>query len=116
VQPGHDGPDRDIEDLRRIGIAEIADIDEDEHVAEIVRHLRERGHRIILGEPPVDPLLICFARLLELVVEEVSPSSGCWSGERWMRRPRSMFRFGGCEATTRRFVPGWYDCQERCFA
>ena len=71
MQAGHHGPDRNVEDLRRIGIAEVADVDEHQHVAEVVRHLRERRDGVVLGKPAVDPLLVRLARFLELVVEEV---------------------------------------------
>ena len=38
----HDGADRDVEDLGRVGIAEVPEIDEDDDVAEIVRERCER--------------------------------------------------------------------------
>src|SRR2546426_3118826 len=71
MQAGHHGPDRNVEDLGGIGVAEVADVDEHEHVAEVVRDLRQRSDGIVLGEPPVDTFLVRLAGLLELVVEEV---------------------------------------------
>ena len=48
MQTGHDGADRDVEDLGRVLVGEVADIDEDEHVPEIVRHGGEGvDHRIL---------------------------------------------------------------------
>ena len=37
MKAGHDRADRDVEDLRRIGVGEVADVDEDDHVAKVVR-------------------------------------------------------------------------------
>ena len=42
VQSAHHGADRDVEDLRRVRVAEVADVDQHEHVTKVVRHLRER--------------------------------------------------------------------------
>ena len=39
VQPRHHRADRDVEDLGRVRVAEVAEIDKHEHVAEVVRHL-----------------------------------------------------------------------------
>ena len=44
MQAGHDRPHRDVEDLRGIGVAEVADVDQHDHVAEVVRHVGERLH------------------------------------------------------------------------
>ena len=56
------------------GVAEVADVDEHDHVPEVVRHGRERRHDVVLREPLVDALLVdvrLARRLLEAVVEEV---------------------------------------------
>jgi len=41
MKTGHDGADRDVEDLRGIGVREVAEVDEHEHVAEVVRDFGE---------------------------------------------------------------------------
>ena len=74
MQPRHDGPDRDVEDLRRVRVGEVADVDQDDHVAEVVRHLRRARRTIaVLRQPLVDALLVGDRPpgLLELVDEEV---------------------------------------------
>src|SRR6185503_8539547 len=68
----HDGADRDVQDLRRLRVAEVRDVDEDEHVSKVVRHARERLSDVVLGEPLEDALLVGLARRrLEPVVENV---------------------------------------------
>ena len=74
MEPRHDGAHRDVEDLGRVGVAELADVDEDDDVAEVVRQLGERADDVVLREPLDDALLV--ERLLalggrELVGEEV---------------------------------------------
>ena len=74
MQPGHDGADRDVEDLGGVGVAELAEVDEDDDVAEVVRERGERVDDAALREPLDDALLV--ERLLaldrgELVREEV---------------------------------------------
>ena len=67
----HDGADRDVEDLRGLRVAELADVDEDEHVAEVVRHRRERLGDVVLREPLENALLVALVGRVEAVVEEV---------------------------------------------
>src|SRR5215210_1870522 len=73
VQPRHDCSDRDVEDLRGLGVAEVADVHEHDHVAEVVRDRCERVHDRVLGEPLVDALLVrdLAAGVLELLEEVV---------------------------------------------
>src|SRR5947209_830438 len=74
VQTRHHGTDRDVEDLRRVLVAEVADVDEHDRVAEVMRHRRERSDRVVLRESLDHALLVRVRlprRLLELVVEEV---------------------------------------------
>src|SRR5919205_522526 len=54
-------------------IAEVADVDQYEYVAEIVRNGRERAHDVVLRETLDDALLVGDAAvgLRQLVVEEV---------------------------------------------
>ena len=88
MQAGHDGADRDVEDLRRVRVGEVADVDEHEHVAEVVRHLGERLDDVVLREPLDDALLVgrLALRLLELVREVVValPRAAASSGVRWI--------------------------------
>ena len=58
MQARHDGADRDVEDLRGVGVAELAQVDEDDDVAEIVRELGERVDDTALREPLDDLLLV----------------------------------------------------------
>ena len=51
MEAGHDGADRDVEDLRRVLVGEVADVDEHDHVAEVVRHGRERRDDVVLRQP-----------------------------------------------------------------
>ena len=119
MQTRHHGADRDVEDLRRVGVAEVADVDEHDHVAEVVRHLGERGDDVVLREPLDDPLLVRARRrrrLRELVVEEVVALLQRLRrrGARCARRPRSMLRFVRMRSSqARRFVPGVYERQLR---
>src|SRR5215210_722708 len=73
VQPRHDCSDRDIEDLRGLGVAEVADVHEHDHVAEVVWDRGQRVHDRVLGEPLVDALLVrdLAAGVLELLEEVV---------------------------------------------
>ena len=50
-----------VEDLRRVGVAEVADVHEHDHVPEVVRDGRRAPHDVVLGEPLVDPLLVDVA-------------------------------------------------------
>ena len=61
VQAGHDGADRDVEDLRRLLVGEVADVDEHDDVAEVVRHVRRGRRRSVLREPLDDALLVVGA-------------------------------------------------------
>ena len=47
MQTGHDRPDRDVEDLRRVGVGEVADVDVHDHVAEVVGHGGERADVVL---------------------------------------------------------------------
>ena len=49
MKAGHDGAYRDVENLCRIGVGEVADVDEDDHVAKVVRHGRQRADDVVLG-------------------------------------------------------------------
>ncbi len=72
MQPGHHGADRDAENLCSILVAEVADVDEHDHVAEVVRHLGQRGDDVVLREPFDDTILVGRAvGLRELVVQVV---------------------------------------------
>src|SRR4051794_24873139 len=73
VQPRHDRSDRNIEDLRRFGIAEVPDVDEDDHVAEVVWARGESVQDRVLREALVAPLLVrdLAAGVLELLEEVV---------------------------------------------
>ena len=66
----HDGADRNVENLRRLGVGEVADVDQDDDVPEVVRDLRQRLGDVILREPVEDALLLGLAgRRLDPVVE-----------------------------------------------
>src|SRR5581483_3411824 len=74
MQPRHHGSDRDVEDLRRLRIRELADVDEDDDVAKVVRHFGKRLDDRVLREPLDHAVLVGILvaeRRLELVVEEV---------------------------------------------
>ena len=73
MQTRHHCPDRNVQDLGRVRIREVADVDEDDDVAEIVRHLGQRGHDVVLRQALDDPFLVIapLAGGFELVVEEV---------------------------------------------
>ena len=58
MQPGHDGADRDVEDLCGVRVAELAEVDEHDHVAEVVRQVGERVDDASLREPLDDLLLL----------------------------------------------------------
>ena len=64
MQPRHHGTDRDVEDLGRLRVAELADVDEHDDVAEVVRDLGERVDDAALREP-LDHLVL-LERLLAL--------------------------------------------------
>src|SRR5205814_1541790 len=65
--------DRDVEDVRRVLVAEVADVDENDHVAEVVRDRCERRDDVVLRQPFHDALLVGRGAvgLGELVVEVV---------------------------------------------
>ena len=74
MQTRHDGTDRDVEDLGRVLVGEVADVDEHDDVAEVVRDDRQRPDDVVLREPLDDVLLVSVAvarGLLEPVVQEV---------------------------------------------
>ena len=75
MQTRHDGADRDVEDLGRLGVGEAADVDEHDDVAEVVRHLGERLDDAVLREPREHALLLLGLRVAarrgQAVVEEV---------------------------------------------
>src|SRR3954447_3475872 len=73
VQSAHDGSDRDVQDLRGVRIAELADVHEDEDIAEVVRHMCERVDDRSLRELLDHALLVerPALRFLDLVVEVV---------------------------------------------
>ena len=74
VQARHDGADRDVENLRGVGVGEVADVDEHDDVAKVVRHLGQRSDDVVLRQPLDDAVLVARAAVagrLELVVEEV---------------------------------------------
>src|SRR6187551_1812480 len=74
MKAGHDRPDRNVEDLSRVLVREIADVDEDDDVPEVVRHLGKGLDDLVLGEALDDPRLVVGARVrFEPVVEEVVP-------------------------------------------
>jgi len=58
MQPGHHRPDGDVEDLRGVGIAELADVDEHDDVAKVMGDVRERVHDRVLREALDHPLLV----------------------------------------------------------
>src|SRR5258708_4108455 len=72
----HDGADWDVEDLRRVRVGELADVDEDDDAAKVVRNFGEgfddRGLRELLDHAFLVGVRIAEGRL-ELVVEEVVP-------------------------------------------
>ena len=109
MEAGHHGADRDIENLRGVLVAEVADVHEDDDVAEVVRYGRERVDDRILREALDDALLVFAARLgLEAVVEEVVAFlERLVVGRALLRRPRSMLRFVRIrKSQARRLVPG----------
>ena len=49
MQAGHHGPDWNVENLGRIGVAEIADVDEHDDITEVMGHRGESlGHVVLL--------------------------------------------------------------------
>ena len=58
MQARHHGADRDVEDLRGVGVGEVADVDEHDDVAEVVRHFGERGDDVGLRELLDDGVLV----------------------------------------------------------
>src|SRR3954468_19356260 len=72
VQARHHRSDRDVENLCSVGVREVADVDENDDVAEVVWHLGEGGDDIVLRQSLDDLVLVrrAVAGRLELVVEE----------------------------------------------
>jgi hypothetical protein len=50
MEARHHRPDRDTQDLRRVLIAEVTDVDQHDHVAEVVRDLGERRDDVVLRQ------------------------------------------------------------------
>src|SRR5207248_4409445 len=73
VQTRHDGADGNVEDLGGVRVGEVADVYEHDHVAKVVRNVRERLHDVLLRESLDDAVGVALpvTRLLQLVVEEV---------------------------------------------
>jgi hypothetical protein len=74
MEARHLRADGDVEDLRGLGVRELADVDEHEHVAEVVRHLGERLDDRVLRKTLEHALLVRVLighRRLEAVVEVV---------------------------------------------
>ena len=67
----HDGADRNVEDLRGIRIAELADVDEDENVPEVVRHRSERLGDVIVLVDIGDFSYADAAQILEIPIGTV---------------------------------------------
>src|SRR6185295_9452011 len=70
----HDGADRNVENLGRVGVTEVPEVDQNDDIAKVVRERRECVHDASLREPLDHTLLV--ERLLaldrgELVREEV---------------------------------------------
>jgi len=104
MEARHHRADRDVEDLRRVRVREVADVDEHDDLAELWRDVSERVHDGILRQALDDTLLVedlLARRGCELVGEEVVALLA-----RWMRRPRSTFRFVRMRRSqARMFVP-----------
>ena len=58
MKTGHDGADRDVQDLGRVRVAEVAEVNEHEHVTEVVRHCGERRHDVVLRQTLYDLVLV----------------------------------------------------------
>src|SRR5579864_5153688 len=73
MKPRHHRPDRDVEDLRRVLVAEIADVDEYDHVTKVVRYGGKRRDDVVLREPLDDAFLVARTAvgLREPVVQEI---------------------------------------------
>ena len=70
MESGHHGSDRDVEDLRGVGVGEVSDVDEDDHVAEVVRHLGERADHVVLGQPLEEGDYFLYNRLESTLGDE----------------------------------------------
>ena len=75
MQAGHDGAERDVEDLRRVRVAEVADVDEHDDVTEVVGERGERGHDRVLGEP-LDDAVISAAVKTKLARDRTATLTG----------------------------------------
>ena len=51
MQTRHDGADRDVQDLGRVRVGEVAEVDEHEDVTEVVRDRRQSRDDVVLREP-----------------------------------------------------------------
>ncbi len=74
MEARHHGPDRDVEDLSSIRVGELSDVDEHDHVSEVVRHIGEGLDDRVLAQPLEHTLLVGVLTghlRLELVVEVV---------------------------------------------
>ena len=77
MKAGHDGADRNVEDLSRVRVTELAYVDEDDDVPEVVRDRGQRLRDVVLREPLDDALLLGLAarRLVrQSVVEPMEPA------------------------------------------
>ena len=70
MQARHHGADRDVENLCGVGIRELADVDEHEHVAEVVRHLGQRVDDRVLAEPLEEGDYYLYNRLESTMPDE----------------------------------------------
>ena len=73
MEAGHHRPDRDVEDLRRVRVGEVADVDEHDDVAELGRDLGQRVHDGVLRQALDDDVLLerLLARRRGELVREV---------------------------------------------
>src|SRR5262245_32666972 len=58
MEPGHHGAHRDVENLGGVGVAEVADVDEHDDVAEVVGDVGEGVHDRVLREALDDAVLV----------------------------------------------------------
>lgn len=118
MEPRHHCSHGNIEDLGRIGVRELADIDEDDRVTEVMWHFGERLNHHVLRKSLDDALLVGVLlgdRLFKLVVEEVVALFKRLRIGRALRLPstidvevREDAQQPGPE-----MVPAWYCCQAR---
>ena len=48
MEPGHDRADRDVQDVRRLLVGKLADVDQDDHVAKVVWNCGEHIDDVVL--------------------------------------------------------------------